>query len=848
MLRAVARGPSTRYSRRGISHLTAFSPPPDLPVRTSEFAGLPLRPHLGRAVELLTHGGEPLPIQKAAAKRVFAGESVAIHSQTGSGKTLAFLLPLLARLRPKRPRQVLIFTPTRELALQSYEWANMLQPASATMLRGTSAEQVSKSMFESQAPVLVGTSRQLGYLQTLLEPEIMREKRRGQRWHPDQIGEDGQPRFGVPKSILEASPTPPLLAALRKTLRTVVVDEADSALAPRGKGGMRNRGRRNRALNNMPEARALAALLVRDRQFEHPRVQLILVTATLSRRNLRDVAVVAGKSAGKIGLVVPSMAGAADRAIATSATLRALGGATLGGTAALGDGNFLRGDGASLAPSDAGRMAVDWDASLAALQAAEAAESEQKFRATDDPKYDDGDEEEEDYDDCDDEEKRMATAADAYDSVRDRWRVEDGQQQQREQEQEQQEKVGYGVRRGVLRQELPEGISHEMIICRASRKSSVLAALLGSPTSASASPSANSLASLRAVETPALVVVRDGLRMVDVIAELSDVGIGGAIELAALGTAAQRFHAMALAAHGFESAAADGWAEELNGEEAAEQRTKAAAKEAETAAEATAAEETAMHPVAHEALDEWAQTSDGSPTTGRYEELLAASASAAASRRMKRGALLDATPDSNQPSRAELRRLVPDAVDAVDADDAAADDDERFAATEEDARRQEDEEAHERLVEAAGMRGLREGSSRWRVIVAHESAVRGLDLPGLKTVVLTMLPDDPESYVHISGRTGRAGASGRAISVFTNRELAQAGSITQALKRTRWRMHRLEDEEAAGGGGLGEDEHEHEHEDEYRHEDEDDFDESMERDDARRSPRSRKDRDRRWGR
>ena len=44
-------------------------------------------------------------------------------------------------------------------------------------------------------------------------------------------------------------------------------------------------------------------------------MQLILVTATLSRRNLRDVAVVAGKSAGKIGLVVPSMAGAADRAL-----------------------------------------------------------------------------------------------------------------------------------------------------------------------------------------------------------------------------------------------------------------------------------------------------------------------------------------------------------------------------------------------------------------------------------------------------------------------------------------------------------------------------------------------------
>ena len=62
-------------------------------------------------------------------RRVFAGESVALHSQTGSGKTLAYMLPLLARLRrdPLRatyvPRQALIICPSRELAMQSCEVA-----------------------------------------------------------------------------------------------------------------------------------------------------------------------------------------------------------------------------------------------------------------------------------------------------------------------------------------------------------------------------------------------------------------------------------------------------------------------------------------------------------------------------------------------------------------------------------------------------------------------------------------------------------------------------------------------------------------------------------------------------
>ena len=102
----------------------------------SSFAGLPLPPPLLARVQA-TGIVKPLPIQEAALRRVFAGESVALHSQTGSGKTLAYMLPLLARLRRNPdligyvPKQVLICVPTRELALQSVEVANQLLPASA---------------------------------------------------------------------------------------------------------------------------------------------------------------------------------------------------------------------------------------------------------------------------------------------------------------------------------------------------------------------------------------------------------------------------------------------------------------------------------------------------------------------------------------------------------------------------------------------------------------------------------------------------------------------------------------------------------------------------------------------
>jgi ATP-dependent RNA helicase RhlE len=54
---------------------------------------------------------------------------------------------------------------------------------------------------------------------------------------------------------------------------------------------------------------------------------------------------------------------------------------------------------------------------------------------------------------------------------------------------------------------------------------------------------------------------------------------------------------------------------------------------------------------------------------------------------------------------------------------------------------------------------------RVRVLVATEIAARGLDIEGLPHVVNFELPFVPEDYVHRIGRTGRAGASGHAVSL-----------------------------------------------------------------------------------
>jgi len=57
-----------------------------------------------------------------------------------------------------------------------------------------------------------------------------------------------------------------------------------------------------------------------------------------------------------------------------------------------------------------------------------------------------------------------------------------------------------------------------------------------------------------------------------------------------------------------------------------------------------------------------------------------------------------------------------------------------------------------------------------RFLVATDVAARGLDIPNLSHVFQYEPPEDPEAYIHRAGRTGRAGASGVAITIVNGME------------------------------------------------------------------------------
>ncbi len=71
-----------------------------------------------------------------------------------------------------------------------------------------------------------------------------------------------------------------------------------------------------------------------------------------------------------------------------------------------------------------------------------------------------------------------------------------------------------------------------------------------------------------------------------------------------------------------------------------------------------------------------------------------------------------------------------------------------------------------------------------QVLVATDIAARGIDIDQLATVVNFDLPHVPEDYVHRIGRTGRAGASGLAISLVSSEERKQLRDIERLIKRS----------------------------------------------------------------
>ena len=73
-------------------------------------------------------------------------------------------------------------------------------------------------------------------------------------------------------------------------------------------------------------------------------------------------------------------------------------------------------------------------------------------------------------------------------------------------------------------------------------------------------------------------------------------------------------------------------------------------------------------------------------------------------------------------------------------------------------------------------------SGQCPLLVATDVAARGLDIPAVKVVVNVTFPLTVEDYVHRIGRTGRAGAQGLAITLFTEHDKAQSGALINVLR------------------------------------------------------------------
>jgi len=135
---------------------------PDPPLDEVTISGLS-----GKVEQAVRAAGwsELMPVQRKAIPYHLARRDLIVQSQTGSGKTGAFLLPLFDLLDPnKKEQQVLILTPTRELARQIHEEFERMKIATpetnkleAALVYGGVSYKPQIQALENGAQVVIGT-------------------------------------------------------------------------------------------------------------------------------------------------------------------------------------------------------------------------------------------------------------------------------------------------------------------------------------------------------------------------------------------------------------------------------------------------------------------------------------------------------------------------------------------------------------------------------------------------------------------------------------------------------------------------------------------------------------------